>query len=74
MDRDEVHQSAERWAWLKGTTWICPVEGIPGFTISQGQIIVPVIDQTVYQLTDYQNGYFWSRCAGYPRRTSGLLY
>ena len=52
------------WAWLNGTTWIVPPNGLPAYVYSPGQNrLVPVQDQTVYTITGYRNGYFWGRTA-----------
>lgn len=51
-----------RWNWLKGTVWIVPANAPPnGFQIVNGKVIVPVPDQTVYQINDYKEGFFWGK-------------
>lgn len=52
------------WAWLNGTTWIVPPNGLPAYVYSPAQnLLVPVQDQTVYTITGYKNGNFWGRTA-----------
>ena len=52
------------WAWLNGTTWIVPPNGLPAYVYSpESNQLVPVQDQTVYTIPGYRNGYFWGRTA-----------
>lgn len=52
------------WKWLEGTCWYVPEESLtaPMFT-SDGAHPVWMIDQTVWQITDYRDGYFWGNAA-----------
>ncbi|WP_421695244.1 hypothetical protein [Aestuariivirga sp.] len=50
------------WRWLNGTTWIVPTTGLPAYVyVPSSNVLTPVQDQTVYQITGYRNGYFWGR-------------
>lgn len=52
------------WAWLDGTTWYVPTNGLPAYVYSPSlNQLIPVQDQTVYTITGYRNGYFWGRTA-----------
>jgi len=48
-----------RWRWLKGTTWYVPAPNLPAtlFLAAENRL-VPISDQTVYQISDYRDGYF----------------
>ena len=50
-----------RWQWLNGTTWYVPASNPLGFVLVDAQTVVPVLDQTVYQITDYREGFFWGK-------------
>jgi hypothetical protein len=49
-----------RWSWIEGTYWYVPTANLPAtiFNPSSGAL-VPILDQTVYHVTGYRNGYFW---------------
>lgn len=52
------------WRWLAGTTWYVPTTGLPAYIyMAPLNRLVPVQDQTVYNITGYKNGYFWGRTA-----------
>jgi hypothetical protein len=49
-----------RWQWLANTYWIVPPKGLPAIIFNtQSGKIAPVLDQTVYHITGYRDGYFW---------------
>jgi len=54
----------EEWNFLKGTYWYVPALYLPatqmGPTDTEPTLM---IDQTVWQITDYRHGYFWGNCA-----------
>ena len=50
-----------RWRWLKGTTWYVPTRNPLGFFLADAKTVVPVVDQTVYQIYDYREGFFWGK-------------
>lgn len=53
-----------QWEWLNGTTWYVPFPNLLAFNYDAAtNSIVPLSDQTVYQITDYRLGYFWGRTA-----------
>ncbi|MBL4707644.1 MAG: hypothetical protein JKY48_04300 [Flavobacteriales bacterium] len=53
-----------KWNFLKGTYWYVPQEYLPA-TKMGGNDTEPtlMIDQTVWQITGYKDGYFWGNCA-----------
>ena len=62
LQDQEDNATVLRWQWLKGTTWYVPFRTpLVGFFLVNGQIVLPVVDQTVYQITDYREGYFWGK-------------
>jgi len=50
-----------RWSWLKGTTWYVPAQNPLGVVLTNARTITPVLDQTVYQISDYRQGFFWGK-------------
>ncbi|MDG3006527.1 hypothetical protein [Paludisphaera mucosa] len=52
--------TASRWGWLANTYWYVPTANLPAtiFDPASGSL-VPVLDQTVYHISGYRNGYFW---------------
>ncbi|MCX6552999.1 MAG: hypothetical protein NTY02_18695 [Acidobacteria bacterium] len=57
-----------RWDWLIGTTWYVPAANPLGFLLLDAQTVVPVLDQTVYHITDYRQGFFWGKLV---KKTTG---
>lgn len=63
---ETLHQSqspgpiARQWAWLANTYWYVPKANLPAMVYSPTSgTLIPVLDQTVYHITAYSNGYFW---------------
>ena len=53
---------APNWSWLKGTYWVVPTPYLPSLLLNPStNRLIPAIDQTVYNITDYRNGYFWGK-------------
>jgi hypothetical protein len=57
-----VAPTVKRWSWLAGTYWYVPPMNLPAvlYNSSTGALI-PVRDQTVFQITGYRAGYFWGK-------------
>lgn len=56
------------WDWLNGTTWYVPKDGLLAYDLNlQTNVLTPLLDQTVYTITSYRNGYVW----GYMTTTLG---
>jgi len=53
----------EKWKFLEGSYWYVPTQYLPatqmGATDSEPNFM---IDQTVWQITSYRDGYFWGNC------------
>lgn len=47
------------WRWLQGTYWYCVAECLPAIQTQSGNTFGWVIDQTVWHITGYKDGYFW---------------
>lgn len=54
----------DSWQWLRGTFWIVPEENLaaPLFSLDREKPLW-LSDQTVWQITDSANGYFWGKTA-----------
>jgi hypothetical protein len=51
-----------KWEWLKGSSWYVPQEYLPAIERDlETQELQAVVDQTVFTIEDYANGYFWGR-------------
>lgn len=57
---ETLSPTAARWAWMTNTYWYVPKPNLPATIFSpQSGAIVPVLDQTVFHISGYRNGYFW---------------
>ncbi len=57
-----IASTSKRWSWFAKTYWYVPTANVPAtlYDNSTGTI-VPVLDQTVFEITGYSNGYFWGK-------------
>ncbi|MFP8874283.1 MAG: hypothetical protein VCB42_07095 [Myxococcota bacterium] len=57
-----VDAGNRRWTWLEGTTWYVPERGLPAVGWSSDtEDATPVVDQTVYTIDHFEDGYFTAR-------------
>jgi len=57
-----ARETPDRWNWLKNTYWYVPAPNLPAFLFdADREELTPVLDQTVFHITDYRDGYFWGR-------------
>lgn len=57
-----ARETPDRWKWLKNTYWYVPAPNLPAFLFdADREELTPVLDQTVFHITDYRDGYFWGR-------------
>jgi hypothetical protein len=47
------------WKWLEGTYWYCAADSMPALQGKGTTSFGWVIDQTVWSITGYRDGYFW---------------
>lgn len=47
------------WRWLEGTYWYCAADSMPAIQTLGEDAFEWVIDQTVWSITGYEDGYFW---------------
>jgi hypothetical protein len=54
--------TVRRWSWLADTYWYVPTRNLPAvlYDSTTGSLL-PVSDQTVFQITGYREGYFWGK-------------
>jgi hypothetical protein len=51
---------ANRWSFLENTYWTVPAPNLRAYVISSSAPApLPAIDQTVYHVTHYKDGFFW---------------
>jgi hypothetical protein len=73
-----ISPTANRWSWLAGTYWYVPPMNLPAvlYNSSTGTLI-PVSDQTVFQIIGYRTGYFWGKAVtqlgSLPSSTSTMI-
>jgi hypothetical protein len=49
-----------RWSFLEDSYWYVPAANTPAILFrSSNQTLAPVLDQTVFHVTGYGDGYFW---------------
>jgi hypothetical protein len=53
---------ADNYSFLRGSKWFVPPSTLPAavMTLKDGKV-QPVLDQTVWDITGYKDGYFWGR-------------
>src|SRR6516162_9859011 len=57
-----ARETPDRWQWLKNTYWYVPAPNLPAFlSDSFRKQLTPVLDHTVFHITDYRDGYFWDK-------------
>lgn len=57
------HPSPVDWSWLADTYWYVPVESLPALRLDESENTLSwVVDQTVWHVTGYREGYFWGTC------------
>lgn len=61
--RASVAQNAARWHWLADTYWYVPHDNLLAVASTPGARPLPVSDQTVYHILEYDRGYFWGPTA-----------
>jgi hypothetical protein len=68
-----AHQpTAARWSWLANTYWYVPTNNLSAVISTGDGQVVPVLDQTVFQITHYRDGYFWGNAtAQYGANSAG---
>lgn len=47
------------WRWLENTYWYCPAQCMPAIQTQSDNTFRWVVDQTVWHITGYKDGYFW---------------
>jgi hypothetical protein len=48
------------WNWLADTYWCVPIESLPALRFDPSEnTLAWVVDQTVWHVTGYRDGYFW---------------
>ncbi len=53
----------EKWNFLTDSYWYVPHKCLPALQMSaEAEEPTLMIDQTVWQITDYRYGYFWGNC------------
>lgn len=59
-----LEDTRARWAWLADTTWIVPTPDLPALLYRpRGQALRWMVDQTVWHVQGFKNGYIWGVCA-----------
>jgi hypothetical protein len=62
MDKEQLDR--RDWAWLEGTYWHVPTADLPAIQYDATRNTLSwIVDQTVWHITGYRDGYFWGACA-----------
>lgn len=57
---DQADFKRSDWRWLQDTYWYVLPANLPALQLnSDNDLLTWVIDQTVWHITGYRNGYFW---------------
>jgi hypothetical protein len=57
---DQLKNAQDKWNWLQGTYWYVPNENLAALQLDTGDHTLNwVVDQTVWNITGYRDGYFW---------------
>lgn len=60
------------WTWLQDTYWYVLPENLPALQFAPGEnTLTWIIDQTVWHISAFQNGYFWGSSATLILPTGG---
>jgi hypothetical protein len=52
----------QKYRFLKASKWFVPTETLPAAALNlKNGRVVPLIDQTVWDITKFRDGYFWGR-------------
>ncbi|MBL8152471.1 MAG: hypothetical protein JNN15_21305 [Blastocatellia bacterium] len=52
--------SSSDWSWLQDTYWYVQTDGLPALQLDvDDNSLSWIVDQTVWHITGYQQGYFW---------------
>jgi|SRR6185436_372177 len=63
-----ISSDPSTWSWLEDTYWCVPPASLPALRFDQdGNALTWVVDQTVWHITGYRDGYFWGVCAALLR-------
>jgi hypothetical protein len=67
---DHVDSNRSDWSWLQDTYWCVRREDLPALQLDpENNTLSWVIDQTVWHITGYGNGYFWGVSATLIRQS-----
>lgn len=54
-----INPNITRWRWLEDTYWYVPNRNLPAVLyLTDERRSIPILDQTVYHITSYTDGYF----------------
>jgi hypothetical protein len=63
-----THADPSTWSRLENTYWCVPPESLPALRFDQdGNTLTWRVDQTVWHITGYRDGYFWGVCGALMR-------
>jgi hypothetical protein len=60
----DMSDSPTQWAWLKDTYWYVRTPDLPALQLDpEHNLLSWLVDQTVWHISGYKNGYFWGVAA-----------
>ena len=61
-----------QYGFLRGSKWYVPADTLPAVNMPlNANIVQPLSDQTVWEITGYSKGYFWGRSVAVFKRPNG---
>lgn len=61
---DQTERDRADWSWVQDTYWYVPPGNLPALQLDTDQdVLTWVVDQTVWHITGYSDGYFWGASA-----------
>ncbi|MEN9867690.1 MAG: hypothetical protein RL748_3280, partial [Pseudomonadota bacterium] len=59
-DATDVSDTRAQWAWLTDTYWYVRTPDLPALQLDpEDNLLSWLVDQTVWHISGYKNGYFW---------------
>lgn len=66
-----VPSDSSTWSWLADTHWCVPPASLPALRLDHDDALTWRVDQTVWHITGYREGYFWGVSATLLRDAGG---
>ena len=69
-----AHPNPSDWRWLENTYWYVTPENLSALQFDpDDNTLAWIVDQTVWQITGYRNGYFWGISSTLVKQPDGQI-